>query len=58
MDAGKGYPPLVLQPVPVGNKSLADYTQCAERSGKEHVRKHFLTPRLLRDWLNIFRQHR
>jgi trehalose synthase len=27
------------------------------RSGKEHVRKHFLTPRLLRDWLRIFRDH-
>ena len=25
------------------------------RAGKEHVRKHFLTPRLLRDWLRIFR---
>jgi trehalose synthase len=25
------------------------------RSGKEHVRQHFLTPRLLRDWLRIFR---
>ena len=25
------------------------------RAGKEHVRKHFLTPRLLRDWLKIFR---
>ena len=24
------------------------------RRGKEHVRKHFLTPRLLRDWLVIF----
>jgi trehalose synthase len=24
------------------------------RSGKEHVRKHFLMPRLLRDWLRIF----
>jgi trehalose synthase len=24
------------------------------RAGKEHVRKHFLTPRLLRDWLKIF----
>jgi trehalose synthase len=24
------------------------------RTGKEHVRKHFLTPRLLRDWLRIF----
>jgi trehalose synthase len=28
------------------------------RSGKEHVRKHFLTPRLLRDWLRIFSDHR
>jgi trehalose synthase len=25
------------------------------RAGKEHVRKHFLTPRLLRDWLGIFK---
>ena len=25
------------------------------RAGKEHVRTHFLTPRLLRDWLQIFR---
>jgi trehalose synthase len=24
------------------------------RAGKEHVRRHFLTPRLLRDWLQIF----
>ena len=24
------------------------------RSGKEHVRQNFLTPRLLRDWLRIF----
>jgi len=24
------------------------------RTGKEHVRRHFLTPRLLRDWLRIF----
>jgi trehalose synthase len=24
------------------------------RAGKEHVRRHFLTPRLLRDWLHIF----
>jgi trehalose synthase len=28
------------------------------RSGKEHVRKRFLTPRLLRDWLRIFTEHR
>jgi trehalose synthase len=25
------------------------------RAGKEHVRTHFLTPRLLRDWLRIFK---
>ncbi len=25
------------------------------RGGKEHVRTHFLTPRLLRDWLRIFK---
>jgi len=25
------------------------------RAGKEHVRQHFLTPRLLRDWLRIFK---
>jgi trehalose synthase len=24
------------------------------RRGKEHVRRHFLSPRLLRDWLRIF----
>ncbi len=24
------------------------------RKGKEHVREHFLTPRLLRDWLDLF----
>ena len=23
-------------------------------AGKEHVRRHFLTPRLLRDWLALF----
>jgi trehalose synthase len=28
------------------------------RSGKEHVRRNFLTPRLLRDWLRIFKEHR
>jgi trehalose synthase len=28
------------------------------RAGKEHVRKNFLTPRLLRDWLRIFRDLR
>ena len=24
------------------------------RAGKEHAREHFLTPRLLRDWLELF----
>jgi trehalose synthase len=28
------------------------------RAGKEHVRTHFLTPRLLRDWLKLFRERR
>ena len=28
------------------------------RAGKEHVRQHFLTPRLLRDWMKIFRDGR
>jgi len=28
------------------------------RAGKEHVRQHFLTPRLLRDWLRIFADRR
>ena len=28
------------------------------RAGKEHVRKNFLTPRLLRDWLKIFKDLR
>jgi trehalose synthase len=28
------------------------------RAGKEHVRTHFLTPRLLRDWLRIFQDLR
>jgi trehalose synthase len=28
------------------------------RAGKEHVRRNFLTPRLLRDWLRIFKDHR
>jgi trehalose synthase len=32
---------------PMGARALA-------LRGKEHVRTHFLTPRLLRDWLNLF----
>ena len=30
--------------------------QAMARSGKEHVREHFLTPRLLRDYLRIFNE--
>ena len=35
---------------------LADPRAAREAAlrGKEHVRKHFLTPRLLRDWLALF----
>ena len=35
---------------------LADGNSARERAlrGKEHVRRHFLTPRLLRDWLALF----
>src|SRR6184192_1075229 len=35
---------------------LADPVAARERAlaGKEHVRRHFLTPRLLRDWLVLF----
>ena len=35
---------------------LRDATEARTRSlaGKEHVRRHFLTPRLLRDWLALF----
>jgi trehalose synthase len=35
---------------------LRDPTEAHARAlrGKEHVRRHFLTPRLLRDWLVLF----
>jgi trehalose synthase len=35
-----------------------DHAKALGRAGKEHVRKHFLTPRLLRDWLRIFNGRR
>jgi trehalose synthase len=31
-----------------------DEARARARKGKEHVRRHFLTPRLLRDWLVLF----
>jgi trehalose synthase len=37
--------------VALGNPELARRMALA---GKEHVRRHFLTPRLLRDWLALF----
>jgi trehalose synthase len=37
---------------------LRDPTEARQRAlrGKEYVRRHFLTPRLLRDWLVLFNQ--
>jgi trehalose synthase len=37
-------------------EALSDPEEARARAlrGKEHVRRHFLTPRLLRDWLNLF----
>ena len=60
-DGETGY--LVSSPDECAERSLRilrepDLGKRLGRSGKEHVRKHFLTPRLLRDWLRIFGQHR
>jgi trehalose synthase len=54
---------LVSSPEECADRSLRilrepDLGKRLGRTGKEHVRKHFLTPRLLRDWLGIFRDHR
>jgi trehalose synthase len=54
---------LVSSPEECADRSLRilrepDLGKRLGRAGKEHVRKHFLTPRLLRDWLGIFRDHR
>jgi trehalose synthase len=54
---------LVRSPEECADRSLRilrepDFGKQLGRQGKEHVRKHFLTPRLLRDWLRLFRDHR
>ena len=51
---------LVSSPEECADRSLRilrepDLGKQLGRRGKEHVRKHFLTPRLLRDWLKLFR---
>jgi trehalose synthase len=60
-DGETGY--LVSSPEECADRSLRilkepDLGKRLGRAGKEHVRTHFLTPRLLRDWLKLFRAHR
>jgi trehalose synthase len=60
-DGETGY--LVSSPEECAERSLRilrepDLGKRLGRAGKEHVRTHFLTPRLLRDWLRLFRDHR
>src|ERR671915_276743 len=60
-DGETGY--LVSSPEECADRSLRilrepDFGKRLGRAGKEHVRTHFLTPRLLRDWLRLFRDHR
>ena len=57
-DGKTGY--LVATPQQCADRALAilrdpDLGKRLGRAGKEHVRQHFLTPRLLRDWLRIFK---
>ncbi len=57
-DGQTGY--LVSSPAECADRAVRvlrepDLGQRLGRAGKEHVRKHFLTPRLLRDWLQIFK---
>ncbi|MBN1530996.1 MAG: glycosyltransferase [Thermoleophilaceae bacterium] len=52
---------LVSSPEDCADRSLRilrepDLGKQLGRSGKEHVRRNFLTPRLLRDWLRIFQE--
>jgi trehalose synthase len=59
-DGKTGY--LVSSPEECADRALRilrepDLGKQLGRAGKEHVRKHFLTPRLLRDWLRIFKEH-
>jgi trehalose synthase len=59
-DGETGY--LVSSPEECAKRSLAilrepDLGKRLGRAGKEHVRKNFLTPRLLRDWLRIFKEN-
>jgi trehalose synthase len=54
---------LVNSPEECADRSLRilrepDFGKRLGRQGKEHVRRHFLTPRLLRDWLRLFTDHR
>jgi len=60
-DGETGY--LVSSPDECADRSLRvlrepDLGKRLGRAGKEHVRTHFLTPRLLRDWLKLFRERR
>jgi trehalose synthase len=57
-DGKTGY--LVASPEECADRSARilrdpEHGRALGRAGKEHVRTHFLTPRLLRDWLRIFR---
>jgi trehalose synthase len=54
---------LVSSPEECADRSLRilrepDLGKQLGRTGKEHVRAHFLTPRLLRDWLRLFTEHK
>jgi trehalose synthase len=60
-DGETGY--LVTSPAECADRAIRilkepDLGKQLGRAGKEHVRREFLTPRLLRDWLRIFSQSR
>ena len=60
-DGETGY--LVSSPEECARRAVAilkdpDLGKRLGRAGKEHVRRHFLTPRLLRDWLRVFLEAR